>query len=453
MERAPQEFDVEALDAYIFPQFSKAKVSVISDVNPDKTCLTEGKEDFISEKTSEVVLTYKKNSDIWYDQSEIILLDLKLELKVRRDVPEFIREQYIWAINEKIAKIRMLRETQAAAKGNDIELHMKRFQRYADFIYGVPTLDIFNGVINRINIEISKDLKEENISEDVKNARKRITEIIINFKANNTFKDVLNISDVQEDDESVITEAEDLKVFFEKAIIEYGLSDWSVDIDKAGTRTAIAIVGDSKKVKLPSSSQLEKRSTKRKLTHARIKGLIAHEIGTHALRKKNGHNSQIKLLGTGLDRYEQGEEGLATYREQKETNFNDYAGLEAYFAIGLAKGLDGGPKRNFVQVHKILTDYFTVVENTDIVRAKELAWNQCVRIFRGTTGTIPGVVFSKDLIYRHGNISHWQAMASGNLDDVDLDKGKFDPTNPRHILFLSKLTALNQEVEGLETRE
>ncbi|MBY0538309.1 flavohemoglobin expression-modulating QEGLA motif protein [Patescibacteria group bacterium] len=181
-----------------------------------------------------------------------------------------------------------------------------------------------------------------------------------------------------------------------------------------------------------------------------IKGLIAHEIGTHGLRKKNGQQSKVLLLSSGLDRYEQGEEGLATFREQAETPTADYAGLEAYFAIGIAKGMDGGSKRNFAQVFEILTNYYLISENTDTARAKELAWSRCERIFRGTTGTVPGVVFSKDLMYREGNISHWKAVANGALDGLDLDSGKFDPTNPRHVNFLNNLKELNQKVDQLQ---
>jgi len=451
MERAPQGFDVEAFDEYIYPQFARAKVSVLSDVKPDKKCLTEVKADFIAGKIKEPVLTYEKNKDTWYDEPEIILLDLKNELTMRYDIPEFIREQYIWAINEKIAKIRMLRETQAVTKGGDVEYHMKRFQRYADFIYGQPEPKIFNDVIQRIEHEITVANNQENNSSEVIEARKKLLEIINRYKVDNPYSDSLqniNIDD-RKSDEEIVTNAEDLKKIFENALVSYGLNDWKVTIDKSGTRTAIAVSGDGKKVLLPTSEKLTLRSKKRQLTLSMIKGLIAHEIGTHALRKKNGQKSSILLLGSGLDRYEQGEEGLATYREQNEQPTSEPVGLDAYFAIGLAKGMDGAPKRNFTEVFEILVNYYLVTENTDIARAKELAWSRCERIFRGTTGTVPGVVFLKDLMYRHGNISHWKAVANGSLDGIDLDSGKFDPTNPRHTTFLNKLKELNKVVNQL----
>ncbi|MBY0538308.1 hypothetical protein K2P47_02830 [Patescibacteria group bacterium] len=215
MERAPQEFDTEAFDEYIYPQFSRAKVSVLSDVKPDKKCLTEVKTDFIAGKIEEPVLTYEKNKDTWYDEPEIILLDLKNELIVRGDIPEFIREQYIWAINEKIAKIRMLRETQAVTKGGDVEYHMKRFQRYADFMYGQPDPKIFNGVMQRIEHEITVTKNQENESSEIAAARKKLLEIIESYKADNPYLDSLQNINIEgpKTDEEIVTDAEVLKKY------------------------------------------------------------------------------------------------------------------------------------------------------------------------------------------------------------------------------------------------
>jgi hypothetical protein len=224
-------------------------------------------------------------------------------------------------------------------------------------------------------------------------------------------------------------------------------------IDSKGTRTAISVAPTARKVHLPSSEKLAMRRKKRALTPKKVQALIAHEIGTHAVRAVNGERARVKILGAGLDRYVQGEEGLATYREQQENPVDDYAGLDGYFAIGLAKGLDDGTKKDFTQVFNRLVDYYLVTEETTEKNAKELAWNCSMRVFRGTTGTVPGVVFSKDLAYRQGNIAHWNAVKNESLSGIDLDSGKFDPTNPRHVAFLENLKKLNSEVEKLETKD
>ena len=68
--------------------------------------------------------------------------------------------------------------------------------------------------------------------------------------------------------------------------------------------------------------------------------------------------------------------------------------------------------------------------------AAQSAWNVCLRIFNGTPGNIPGVIFSKDTVYRKGNIATWQLMNAHSSDDFELtlsilDFGKFDQTNER----------------------
>ena len=108
-----------------------------------------------------------------------------------------------------------------------------------------------------------------------------------------------------------------------------------------------------------------------------------------------------------------------------------------YFAAGLAKGLDGGGPRAFADVHKILTDYYFVKEKGKSEKAAaDAAWNVCLRIFAGTTGTVPGMIFAKDITYRKGNIATWHMMNDTNSEQFDLtmsllDYGKFDPTSER----------------------
>ena len=105
----------EAIDEYVFPQIDRVKIAVSRDTLPDKENLLEQKRQFLAGEISEPHFTYIKNKQIWYDEGEIILLDLKHELLVTRDLPELIRMEYLYAINEKIARIRMLREIQLAA--------------------------------------------------------------------------------------------------------------------------------------------------------------------------------------------------------------------------------------------------------------------------------------------------------------------------------------------------
>jgi hypothetical protein len=75
-------------------------------------------------------------------------------------------------------------------------------------------------------------------------------------------------------------------------------------------------------------------------------------------------------------------------------------------------------------------------------RAKNLAWDRCIRIFRGTTGDVKGAIFTKDIVYRKGHIAVAAFMETQNAKTMNLNAGKFDPTNARHVALLTKLSIL-----------
>jgi hypothetical protein len=251
-----------------------------------------------------------------------------------------------------------------------------------------------------------------------------------------------------------VTDAEELKHYFDLAINEMELpTGWKVVVDKKGVRRNISVAAASRKVYLPGSEELSKRSTQGKLTPEKIRGLIVHELGTHGVRRENGLTSRLQLLSLGLDRYEEGEEGLATYREEQETGASDYAGFDNYLAAGLAKGLDGESPRAFAGVHSLLKDYYMLTEPCDANRADELAWNRCMRIFRGTPGNLPGIIFPKDIIYREGSIATYTIMNEDGNDAVDYNVGKFNHANPRHIQLLTELGIIDSDLARLEAEE
>ncbi len=438
IEKPSRDSSPEAIDEYVFPQIDRVKIPVSRDILPDADNITEQKNKFLAGDVDEINFTYEKNKDIWYDEKEIILLDLKHELSVRRDFPEIIRKEYLYAINERLAKIRILREIQLAEKDGRQEYHARRFDAYSRFIYGVPHPEIFANVI----ATLQKKLQTKDGTPDlvVQQAYDRLQTIIESHQKLDVPNSIppFQADAPSEDTEDVLVNAEELKRIFDEAIQETSLSDgWKVIIDSTGKRNHISVNGGVKKIRIPNSEQLALRIGSKKLTKQKILGLIEHEIKTHALRHHNGSRSELKLLGTGLRNYIEGEEGLATYREQQETKVDDYAGFSLYFAAGLAKGLDGGGERAFAAVHKILKDYFLVNE-TGVTEsaAAQSAWNVCLRIFNGTPGNIPGVIFSKDTVYRKGNIATWQLMNAHSSDDFELtlsilDFGKFDQTNER----------------------
>ena len=433
-----------AFDEAVFERYENIKVSVLRDVKPDSNSLTKSKDLFLSGAIDNPVLTYSKNIKINYDEPETLLQNLDLELRANETLSAIIREQYLLVIGEKLLKIKMLRQTQSLAIGGNASAAMESFKKYSDLVYGPIDEDIFCKVIQSVERDIQRIVLRGSLDKSKIISTKRLFQLIDNYKyLHPSYESLVVTPRVIVKKPDSITDARELKKIFESGLQDYGIvDDWKVVIDEKGTRSTISVSYSQQKIYLPCTEQLSNRSKRKKLTPARIQGLIAHEIGTHVVRYVNGKQSRLKLLGTGLYQYEQGEEGLATYREQCAQSLGGYTGLEAYFSIGLAKGLDGGLLRNFAQVHAILTDYYFVIENTTLRHAKVLAWNRCLRIFRGTSGLVAGVVFTKDLIYRHGNIRHWEAVKNGTLTTINIDSGKFDPTNQQHVIFLQKLKDL-----------
>lgn len=435
---------VKVFDEMIFEKYQQAHIAVLSDLRPDLSCLIKLKKQFLNDEVKNFAFTYNKNKHIDYRKIKNLLHNLLHDISNDTNIPEIIVHQYQLAIDEKLTKITMLMQTQVIALGGDITLAMKKFQECSNTLYGVIDPNIFCKTLQIIERDINRRFEKYKSDNDKIKPAKRLLSIIDTYKSTQENFHTLEVTPrVLKEKQSALTDALELQRLFTFGLLKYGISkDWSVVIDKRGARSYVTVSYNLKKIYLPSSTQLEKRGKRKKLTDTRIEGLIAHEIGTHVLRQENGEKSALKLLSSGLSGYEQGEEGLATFREQQAQSLNGYAGLEAYFTIGLVQGLGTGSPQDFFGVHQILTDYYQVMENTTLHHAKELAWNRCVRTFMGTTGTIPGIFFSKDLIYRHGNINHREALENGKLNDVDLDSGKFDPTNDNHIKFLQELKKL-----------
>lgn len=195
----------------------------------------------------------------------------------------------------------------------------------------------------------------------------------------------------------------------------------------------------------------------RSLVKDKVTGLIVHEVGTHVARRINGERSRLKLLSIGLDRYEPGDEGVATMREQAlSQKVDDFSGLDGHLAIGLALGLDGQP-RDFRQVNEILGKYYLIrnlLSGKTFTEAQEKAnnsaWSRSVRTFRGTDCKTPGVCFTKDIIYRQGNIGAWEIIKKKPDEMARFNIGKYDPSNSRHLWILEQLGITDTDLATLE---
>lgn len=236
--------------------------------------------------------------------------------------------------------------------------------------------------------------------------------------------------------------ADEIRRVLELALQALGADKWKVVVHDA--KTNITVDQGSRLLKVPKD---------RTLGRGQLAGLVLHEVGTHIARRENAERGKLALLQTGLANYTKGEEGVAIMREQLMTEAQDFTGEDRYLAAGLALGLDGIP-RNFGMVYELMRLYFRVhtlerdLGANDLEsRALDEAWRICMRLFRGTDFVTPGVCFTKDILYREGNIAIWKLLEK-NISAMDyFDVGKYDPTNRDHVTLLKSLKILPETYE------
>lgn len=427
--------EAEALDEQWFSRFEKyGSFEAYTYFDDSKEVRQKEKDSFLSGENENPTLEYPTIDRDRFQEVELQLLQLKKEI-LDSEESEVVRSSYRWRLNEKIAEARML---QAAAGGD-----MHRFTRYSEFVYGKPSKEIFDYTINKLTSELEEESSDEiktkitallEVLPDVENVELQLPgQEVIDTLVTHTereFSDLLTIESGEKLD------ANEIASVFQQALDELGLTDWSVEIVTT-SKTGVSADQEKKVISVPAT---------RVATRNSIKKLLVHEIGTHALRRKRGYESRLKLLSLGLDRYEQGEEGVATSREKiVDRKVEDFSGFDGHIAISLAKGLDG-KKRSFREVFNILMQIYEIrllKKGVDPEEARQTAqnraWNRCVRTFRGTDCVTPGACFTKDMIYREGSVAVWGAIENDSDVLHKLSMGKFDPSNDRHLWILEQI--------------
>ncbi len=442
--------EIGAFEAYDY--FKDGKKST---EQPEKSRRQVSKESFLADEShqSNPELQYPELSEEWIKDREVKLLDLKRRIISTEQNP-VVRQVYRWRINEKIAELRLMR----AALQNKADA----MAVYSDFVYGSPKKDIFAFTWNT---SVESLLRQAEASEN-EAAKKLVQELhglvqkpetsnteytpilpeqsLIDAAAAETRKGLGEAIDIQLPEGAETFSDTEIQALFQRAIHSLGIEGWIVTIEKG--KASISASQEKRQVQIPEG---------RTDTLQKIIGLIAHEIGTHALRRHNGERTKLQLLGLGLDRYEGGEEGVATMREHVlKGAVSDFAGAGLYLVAGLARGLDGtdpSSKRDFRQTFEVLQRVEMLREllkGTVEGKAKELAdtraWDQCIRMFRGTDCKTPGAIFTKDIIYREGNIGVWQLMSQDQDAMMRFSIGKFDPASPRHQKIIEYVTLASQ---------
>lgn len=399
-------------------------------LNGDKKFREEQKEKFLLGEVENPQLDYPALETFDFSGKEIALLNLKKNI-LESESNEVVLQLYRWRINEKLAELRMLR---ASKNGDD-----KKFLRYSKFIYGQPEKEIYTYTISQIKKVINTKLFHTNpeISASAARLNAKLFETLMDNETSIDPKS-FNLPQKKSLRQEEEFPAEAIKKAFEESLVNYDILGWNVVIDTT-SNTAINVNQEKKEIFIPQNRLLKKTN---------LKALIEHEIGTHVLRREKGETSKLKLLGLGLDRYVRGEEGVATFKQQAVEGASEFAGLDMHFTIALALGVDG-KKRNFRQVFEILQDFY-FLKNNAIESAKKSAWNMCIRAFRGTSCKTPGACFTKDIVYREGNIGIWSLSKEGSPELGRISVGKYDPLNPRHIWILNQLNITESDLEALD---
>jgi hypothetical protein len=427
----------EALDDKWYERFSACgSFADYEYLGGEKEARNNQKSNFISGACENPVLDYPDLEKIDIVQKEQALLQLKKEI-LEQEHNEVVKQVYRWKINEKIAELRMLRETKS---GND-----RRFIRYSKFIYGKPEKEIFDYTVKQIKKTAEEKIEDPN--ENIRSAAQRIMNELGDYvqgekpeisEIKNFMKEKSELGTFKD----VLYTADEIKTAFEQALERYKLSGWKVVVVNKGT--AVSVSQENKSVNIPSDRKMKEKG---------LLALIEHEIGTHVLRRENGERTKLKILGLGLDRYLKGEEGIATYEEQKIEGASEFAGFEGHLAISLALGMDG-KSRDFRKVYEILKDYYFINSKKEeaeaLTYAENAAWNRCVRTFRGTTCGTPGACLTRDIVYREGNIGVWDVVKNKPEEVKRFMVGKYDPSNTRHIWILEQLGITDKDLEKLE---
>jgi hypothetical protein len=429
--KAPEKFDAEW-----YPRFEEVVFEDYEKLTGNKENRAAEKNRFLAGETRNPTLDYPELETFDAAKREAALLSLKEDI-LEQESNEAVKKLYRAKINESLATIRMLQATKA---GDD-----SRFSRYADFIYGKPEAGDVEYVVDHVKrlIESHRDSQDQAKRE----AAQRLSEIFQGLSSDPGKGADRSILPKGQDMPGKLESVDEAVKVFESALKEIDAVDWSVVVDTKTGISNFSVSQEYKIVNIPSEEKLRARDISKK----KLQGLVEHEIKTHVARRVNGERSRLQLLGLGLDRYLKAEEGIATFAEQKVTGAEEFAGIPRLLSVAVAKGLTG-EKMDFRATHSIMSDYRLLSsskEGMTLEEAAAQAYDDCVRIFRGSTCETPGAVFPKDMAY-FSNRAIW-TLVSENSDVVEtFTIGKYDPNNDGHVALLTQLGILDEDLERLE---
>jgi len=140
--------------------------------------------------------------------------------------------------------------------------------------------------------------------------------------------------------------------------------------------------------------------------------IAVHEIYGHALRGFQGSLAE--------------NEGVAIMLEQLlDDKFKPRRAFR-YIAAALGWGTLGRPM-TFREVFNVLWRLMVIAGSYPEEKAKEHAFNECARVFRGGNPSVPGAVYLKDTVYFAANLAVWRQLQKQPLsynEFIDVIEGR-----------------------------
>jgi hypothetical protein len=200
---------------------------------------------------------------------------------------------------------------------------------------------------------------------------------------------------------------EEIVQVFERALAAIGanLHGWRVVVVRGGAN----IIASKYKKKVIIGDRFHPRSS------VRLKQVVAHEVGCHVQRALTDRQAWHYA------RFDENDEGLAILLEQLFAKRFMYKRVLRYLAISLATGVDG-KKRNFCEVYEILWRAAYIIGGNGPKTAKQQAFYETARAFRGGLPNVAGAAYIKDKIYLEGNIIVWEKLEAERLGLINFKR-------------------------------
>ncbi len=167
---------------------------------------------------------------------------------------------------------------------------------------------------------------------------------------------------------------------------------WSIKIMNHGSNLAVST---------PKKQVLIGRHFEPK-SNLRLKQVIAHEVYGHVLRAINAKHEHRYLPND--------EEGIAIMCEQLVAPVYTHKRVIRFMIVSSAWGIDGNTSRNFNDVYELAWKLNCIITGITEKEAKERAFYECARVFRGGQLSGGGAVMLKDASYLSSNNRIWQLV-------------------------------------------